>query len=71
VFETVSEPPIRVFLLLENRLLRDTLSRLFRKRGDLLVVGCSRPEDCSPQTLQESQCDGLKHAEINPLLRLK
>jgi DNA-binding NarL/FixJ family response regulator len=59
VTETDLEPPIRIFLLLANRLLRDTLARLFRKRKGLLVVGCSRQEDCSPQTLQESQCDVL------------
>jgi DNA-binding NarL/FixJ family response regulator len=57
--EAFHEPRIRVFLLLENRLLRDTLARLFRKREDLLVVGCARQEDCSPQTLLESQCDVL------------
>jgi DNA-binding NarL/FixJ family response regulator len=59
VSETTLDPPIRVFLLLENRLLRDTLGRLLRKREDLLVVGCSRPKDCSPQALRESQCDVL------------
>jgi DNA-binding NarL/FixJ family response regulator len=57
--ETFHEPPIRVFLLLENRLLRDTLARLFRKREDFLVVGCARQEDCSPQALLEGQCDVL------------
>lgn len=39
MIKTVLEPPIRVFLLLENRLLRDTLGRLFRKREEFLVVG--------------------------------
>jgi len=56
---TVTESPIRIFLLLENRLLRDALSRLFRKRSDLVVVGCGGQEECSPQALSETQCDVL------------
>ena len=57
--ETAPESPIRVFLVLQNRLLRDALGRLLRKRADLLVVGCSGPEECSQQSLLESQCDVL------------
>jgi len=37
--ETVPGSPIRIFLLIENRVLREALIRLFRKRSDLLVVG--------------------------------
>ncbi len=37
--ETVPGSVIRVFLLIENRVLREALIRLFRKRSDLLVVG--------------------------------
>jgi DNA-binding NarL/FixJ family response regulator len=51
--------PIRVFLLLENRLVRDALNRLLRRRPELLVVGSSRPEDCSAETLIDCQCDVL------------
>jgi len=36
---TVPNESVRVFLLVENRLLREALVRLFRKRSDLLVVG--------------------------------
>ncbi len=36
---TAAASSIRVFLLIENRLLRESLVRLFRKRPDLLVVG--------------------------------
>lgn len=36
---TAAASLIRVFLLIENRLLRESLVRLFRKRPDLLVVG--------------------------------
>ena len=32
---TTVDEPTRVFLLIENRLVRETLVRLFRKRSDL------------------------------------
>jgi DNA-binding NarL/FixJ family response regulator len=60
-FEVMSENPaersIRVFLILENRLLRDVLGRLLRKQADFLVVGCDRRAECSPERLLETQCD--------------
>ncbi len=59
VSDNATETPIRVFLLLENRLLRDVLARRFRKRADLLVVGCDKRAECSPQRLLETQCDLL------------
>jgi DNA-binding NarL/FixJ family response regulator len=59
VSETVPESHIRVYLLHENRLLGDALRRLFRKRGDLQVVGSEGKEDCRPQRLLEIQCDVL------------
>jgi two-component system, NarL family, nitrate/nitrite response regulator NarL len=37
--ETVPGPSILVFLMMENRLLREALIRLFRKRSDLVVCG--------------------------------
>ena len=55
--ENNPELPIRVFLVLQNRLLRDALNRLLRKRADFLVVGLTKPEDCSPQALADCQCD--------------
>ena len=53
------ESPIRVFLLIENRLLREALGRLCRKRPDLQVVG--EIERCNLQQREflESQCDVL------------
>ena len=56
--ESVKRPddPTRVFLLVENRLVRETLDRLFRKRSDLRVVG----QDSSTEEVDEildSQCD--------------
>jgi two-component system NarL family response regulator len=49
------DDPTRVFLLIENRLVRETLVRLFRKRPDLCVVG----QGCSAEALDalNSQCD--------------
>jgi DNA-binding NarL/FixJ family response regulator len=59
VSEGDPESPIRIFLLLRNRLLREALGRLLRKRTNLVVVGCSGPDGATPQTLLESQCDVL------------
>ena len=53
------EPPRRAFLLLQNRLLRDSLSRLLSRRSDLLIVGCGRPETCTSQVLVEAGCEVL------------
>jgi DNA-binding NarL/FixJ family response regulator len=53
------ELPMRVFLLLQNRLLRDALERLLRKRADLQVIACSREEECTPQRVVDCGCDVL------------
>ena len=45
--EIGAEPLIRVLLLIENRLLRESLGRIFRKRADFLVVGSRGNEDSS------------------------
>jgi DNA-binding NarL/FixJ family response regulator len=37
--------PTQVFLLIENRLVRETLARLFRKRLDMRVVGEAAPAE--------------------------
>lgn len=57
--DTVTCPLIRVFLLVENRLLRETLLRLFRKRSDLLVVGQSGQTDVTIDNVLNSKCDVL------------
>jgi DNA-binding NarL/FixJ family response regulator len=55
--EPVSESPIRVLLLLENRLLREALARLLRRRADLFVVASFGKEECSPDRPLVTQFD--------------
>jgi len=47
VSEAVPCSSIRVFLMMENRLLREALIRLLRKRSDLVVVGHDGPPDAT------------------------
>jgi DNA-binding NarL/FixJ family response regulator len=61
-----SLPEIRVFLLVENRLLRETLVRLFRKRPDLLVVGQSSEQGLPTAEVGNSECDLLIVAPFHP-----
>lgn len=56
---TVPSEIIRVFLLIENRLLREALVRLFRKRSDLTVVGQSGQADLNVEQILDSNCDVL------------
>lgn len=56
---TVPSETIRVFLLIENRLLREALVRVFRKRPDLTVVGQSGQTDLNVQDILDSNCDVL------------
>jgi DNA-binding NarL/FixJ family response regulator len=57
--EIVPVASIRVYLLIEGRLLREALSRLFRKRPDLLIVGQSGGGETAPRQVLETQCDVL------------
>lgn len=57
--ELVSSSSIRTFLLIENRLLREALVRLFCKRSDLLVVGQSGYAEATAVRVLESKCDVL------------
>lgn len=50
---------IRAFLLIENRLLREALARLFRKRSDLEIVGQASPTAETPLGIFESRCNVL------------
>jgi two-component system, NarL family, nitrate/nitrite response regulator NarL len=45
--------------MIENRLLREALVRLFRKRSDLLVVGQSGQADVPTRDVLNSECDVL------------
>lgn len=47
---------VSVFLLAENRLLRDTLARLLRKRTAINVVGISRDSKSVLNEITESRC---------------
>jgi len=57
--EAVPGSSIRTFLLIENRLLREALVRLFCKRSDLLVVGQSGHAEATARHVLDSQCDVL------------
>jgi DNA-binding NarL/FixJ family response regulator len=48
---------VRVFLLVGNRLMRDTLLRLFRKPNDVSIVGQGSPSATPSTDVQESNCD--------------
>lgn len=51
--------PIRVLLLIYNRLLREALVRLFRKKPDFDVVEQSSAPDETPMGILETGCDVL------------
>lgn len=51
--------PVKIFLLIEGRILRETLARLFRKRTDLRVVGQRPYSDTIAAQVAESLCDVL------------
>src|ERR1051326_2040005 len=48
---------VRIFLLVGNRLLRDTLLRLFRKPADVSIVGQGSPSATPYTDVQDSNCD--------------
>jgi DNA-binding NarL/FixJ family response regulator len=48
---------VNVYLLAENRLLRDTLARLLRKRAEINVVGVSRSSETVRDEILSSRCD--------------
>jgi len=57
---------IRVFLTMENRLLREALIRLLRKRSDLVVVGHDGPADATACPVLETQFDVLLIDSFQP-----
>jgi DNA-binding NarL/FixJ family response regulator len=50
-------PQVSVYLLTENRLLRDTLARLLKKRSEINVVGVSRHSESVKDEIISSHCD--------------
>jgi len=48
---------VRVYLAAENRLLRDTLARLLRKRPGISVVGVCRSSEIAKDKILASGCD--------------
>src|ERR1700682_1063636 len=48
---------INVFLIAENRLLRETLSRLLQKRHGIVVVGVSRGAGSAWEEIAASRCE--------------
>jgi two-component system, NarL family, response regulator DevR len=47
---------VKVFLLAENRLLRETLVRLLEKKGGVLIAGVSRYTDSTIEEIMASGC---------------
>ena len=56
---SVTCEPVRIFLLIENRLLREALVRLLRTRPDFTVVGQSGQTDLTIQEMLQAKCDVL------------
>ncbi len=50
---------IRVFLVAENRLLREALTRLLRKRSDIYVAGAAPYSARAVDVIADSECDVL------------
>jgi DNA-binding NarL/FixJ family response regulator len=64
--EKHSSSSTNVYVVAENRLLRETLVRLFRKRGDLTVVGESSYSDSVPEHIASAQSQLLLLDCLNP-----
>jgi DNA-binding NarL/FixJ family response regulator len=62
-----SESPIRIYLLAQNRLVREVLVRLFRKRTDLGVVGVTSDSTVALEELKAIPCDVLLLDSLEPL----
>ena len=62
-----------VFVLVEHRLLRETLLRLLQKKSDISVVGSGRLADCPPDRILASECsivliDSVENARTSRLI---
>jgi two-component system, NarL family, response regulator DegU len=63
---TDKQSSTNVYVVAENRLLRETLVRLFRKRSDLSVVGQNSYSNSVPEDIAASQSDLLLLDCLNP-----
>src|ERR1700675_1964675 len=61
-----SSSSTNVYVVAENRLLRETLVRLFRKRGGLCVVGENSYSGSTPEHVASAQSDLLLLDCFNP-----
>lgn len=61
-----SASPTNVYVVAENRLLRETLIRLFRKRADICVVGDNSCSDSMTEDIAASRSDLLLLDCLNP-----
>jgi len=59
VSNNAADDSVRVFLLIENRLLGETLDRLFHKRPDFCLVGRCSAADTGTINVRSLQCDVL------------
>src|ERR1700726_4137539 len=59
ISEKQSSSPTKVYVLAENRLLRQTLVRLFRKRTDIDVVGDACCSDSAIEDIASAKSDLL------------
>jgi DNA-binding NarL/FixJ family response regulator len=64
--EKQSSSSTNVYVVAENRLLRESLVRLFRKRGDLSMVGEASYSDSTPERIASVQADLLLLDCLNP-----
>lgn len=62
--------PVRVFLLIDNRLLRETLVRLLIKKPDLHLVGEGSSTGTDPADIRKSACDILVVDHLRALSQL-
>jgi DNA-binding NarL/FixJ family response regulator len=67
---SLEDDSVRVFLLIENRLLGETLDRLFHKRPDFCLVGRCSAADTGTIDIRNLQCDVvvLDHQRLASLL---
>ena len=66
IIEKQSSSSTNVYVVAENRLLRESLVRLFRKRGDLSIVGEDSYSDSTPEGIAAAQADLLLLDCLNP-----